>query len=115
MNHKGLNMSKEKVVVQIDSGDNNLSHYEIKTKYKAGDIKVNLHRGNTQEWTEQCRGEKIMQLHDDGDCITLKVEEPKQKIKLSYSQIEELEALLEYYRKRIDTQFITSFRFFKEI
>lgn len=109
-------MSKEKVVVQIDSGDGNLTHFEIKTKHKDGDIKINLHRGNTQEWTEHYRGERIMQLHDDGENnITLKLDEPKQKINLSFSQIEELEALLEYYRKRIDTHFISSFRFFKEI
>lgn len=111
-------MSKEKIVVEIDSMDGSLSHYKIKTDVKTGNnIKVDLHRDNSNEWMEHYRGEKLMSLHDDGEGVNVKLldDGTVTNLTLSYSQVEELHAVLTFYNKRFSNGFISKFRFFKEI
>lgn len=74
--------------VFVEGQDNQLEHDYNLDRLDA----LELTRSNSLQWNEECRGESLLTLIDDGNCVVIKG--LKNKIKLDYSEFLQLLIIL---------------------
>ena len=80
------------------SGDGNSSMYELDADIRGLDestITLKFFEGD-QGWTSLVRGKVAATMKDDGNGVTFKFRDKKKKIKLDYSELQEMLMLIKY-------------------
>jgi hypothetical protein len=95
---------KEKLLAFVQTAANETSLYNIKlNKKNINNIKIKLeYSEHDNGWTKQIQGETAAKLHDNGNGVTVHLHDGSKNIELTYSDILELNVLLEYYHKHFN-------------
>ena len=101
------------IILSRDS-HHGVDHYEVNSPHHPDDMANNVrlvltHSATDPQWTPEALKRTCAKLHDNGDDVTIKV--GKQKMRLDYSEIQELRMLLDLYNKIGENY---SERYFKE-
>ncbi len=87
-------MEKDKIYVSTLECDEENIAYIIEELEEGFEMK----RSNNSTWSSHVRGERIGEIKDDGNDITLMFQD-RTDMKLDYSELFELKLMLDYYYK----------------
>lgn len=111
----------KKIIYHYDCGDGTVVQYDLElisneVNNTAVTIEYSAHDYN---WTEKVRGHIAGSFHDDGDSVSFHLagEDNYRDIvfRVSYSQVEQLHALIDFYENHCGQAFKNTLRKFKEI
>lgn len=91
-------------VIYVESSERNdteistyVAKHPVAGQKEDGGYNIMLHRGNTAEWTEHCRGELVAALEDHGNGLVIDLADGENRLELDYCQMIETYIILHHF------------------